>query len=94
MAGSQWHAGSGDLLSLKPGFFYACQTPMEMLGVKEGWDLGPETKSLLCVHVRGHEGNFLRSLVSHFDLGIYLFLNIDSLWHSSSSPTTFTLPNP
>lgn len=44
VAGSQWHAGSGGLVSLKPGFFCACQTPVEMLGAKEGWDLGPETK--------------------------------------------------
>lgn len=94
MAGSGWHAGGGGLVSLKPGFFCAHQTPAEMLGVKEGWDLCPETKSLLCVRMCGRGGNLLRSLVSHFDLGIYLFLNTDSLWHSSSSPMTFTLSDP
>lgn len=94
VAGSQWHAGSSGLVSLKPGFFSACQIPMEMPQMKEGWDLGSETKSRLSAHLCSHEGNLLRSFVSHFDLGIYLFLNTDTLWHHSSSHTTFTLPKP
>lgn len=67
---------------------------MEMPRMQEGWDVGPEAKLPLCVHLCSHGGNLLRSLLSHFDLGIYLFLSIDSLWHHSSSLTTFTLPNP
>lgn len=95
VAGSWCHAGSSGLVSLKkPGFFSACQTPMEMPQMQKGWDMGPETKLCLCAHLCSHGGNWLRSLVSHFDLEIYLFLNIDSLWRHSSSPTTFTLPNP
>lgn len=93
LAGSRWQAGGSGPVSLKPGFFCVCQTPVEMLGVKEGWDFGPETKSLLCALACSRGGNLLRSLVSRFDLGIYLFLNINSLWHHSSSPTTFTLPD-
>lgn len=79
MAGSRWHAGGGGLVSLKPDFFCASQAPVEMPRAKEGWDLGPETRSLLCVCLCGRGGNLPRSLISHFDLGIYLFLNTDSL---------------
>lgn len=67
---------------------------MEMPRMQERWDMGPETKLCLYAYLCSHGGNLLRSLVSHFDLGIYLFLNIYSLWHHSGSPTTFTLPNP
>lgn len=87
-------AGSSGLVSFKPGSLCPCQAPVEMLREKEGWDLGPEAELLLCARLCSCGGDLLRSLVSHFDLGIYLFFNIDSVWRHSSSPTTFTLPNP
>lgn len=70
------------LLSFNLGF----KAATEMLGGAEGWDQGKacSTKSHACM-----------SFMSRFGLGLYFFSPYtESLWHHSSSPMTFTLPDP